>query len=307
MRVRRVELGASPASIDGTGVGGHERIAGLGLEIAEAGMGGRPLLVVHGFTGAKEDFCRFLDPLAERGWHAVAADLRGHGGSDHPAGPGSYSFELLAGDLTALGDALNWANFTVLGHSMGGALAQRLALDRPCRLCGLVLISTFHGPLRAVDPALVELGASIVSQFGMEGLADALAAHRASQAAPGGADPTSPRDAEWARAKLEATSAELWLALAPRFLDDADRLDALLRLDLPTEVIVGDRDETMLDDCRRLAASIPGAHLSVIAGAGHSPQLDDPEGWWAALCSFLDGLALELDARAVASPSSMAS
>ena len=69
MRVRRVPVGD------------------VALEIAEAGEGGRPFLLVHGFTGAKEDFSPFLDDLAALGWHAVAPDLRGHGGSDQPSGP----------------------------------------------------------------------------------------------------------------------------------------------------------------------------------------------------------------------------
>ena len=79
MRVRRVEAG------------------GVGLEVAEAGAGGRPLLLVHGFTGAKEDFTEYLDPLADLGWHAVVADLRGHGASEHPPGEDAYDLELFAG------------------------------------------------------------------------------------------------------------------------------------------------------------------------------------------------------------------
>ena len=63
------------------------RTGDVSLEIAEAGAGGRPLLMVHGFTGAKEDFADFFDRLAERGWHVVAPDLRGHGASDHPSRP----------------------------------------------------------------------------------------------------------------------------------------------------------------------------------------------------------------------------
>jgi pimeloyl-ACP methyl ester carboxylesterase len=46
----------------------------------------------------------------------------------------------------------------------------------------------------------------------------------------------------------------------------------------------------MLDDCRRIAASIPGASLTVIPGAGHVPQLEQPAAWWDALSGFLDSL-----------------
>ena len=57
------------------------------LAIAEAGDGGRPLLLLHGFTGAKEDFTEWLDPLAALGWHGVAPDHRGHGAQLQARGP----------------------------------------------------------------------------------------------------------------------------------------------------------------------------------------------------------------------------
>src|SRR5437879_12046508 len=89
------------------------------LSVAAAGAGGRPLLLVHGFGGAKEDFTDFLDDLAALGWHAVAPDLRGHGNSDKPDDEQAYSFEIFEADLVALVDHLGWARFVVLGHAMG--------------------------------------------------------------------------------------------------------------------------------------------------------------------------------------------
>src|SRR5436190_8261838 len=108
------------------------------LSVAAAGDGGRPLLLVHGFGGAKEDFTEFLDDLADLGWHAVAPDLRGHGASDKPDDEGAYSFEIFSGDLCALADRLGWTRFVVLGHSMGGMVAQHLVLDLPERVGALV-------------------------------------------------------------------------------------------------------------------------------------------------------------------------
>src|SRR5580765_970969 len=103
------------------------RVGEIDLDVAHAGEGGRPLLLIHGFTGAKEDFTDWLDPLAKRGWHAVAPDLRGHGGSAHPEQETDYSFEIFAADMVKLTDALGWDRFVVLGHSMGGMIAQVLA------------------------------------------------------------------------------------------------------------------------------------------------------------------------------------
>ena len=112
-----------------------ERLVNLGdveLSIAEAGAGQRPLLMVHGFTGAKEDFTPWLDRLAGQGWHAVAPDLRGHGASSKPAEESAYSFELLADDVLRLADSLGWGTFVLLGHSMGGMIAQFVARTPRC-------------------------------------------------------------------------------------------------------------------------------------------------------------------------------
>lgn len=266
----------------------------IGLEVAEAGQGGRPLMVVHGFTGGKDDFSDFLDALAGRGWHAVAPDLRGHGSSDHPPGEDAYDFPILAADLLGLADALSWERFTLMGHSMGGMLGQILAIEHPERLYGLMLVSTFHGPVRGVDPELVQMGAMIVRQAGMEGLSQAMAARR-------DASPTAtahfermaerrPGYREWSERKLLATSPDLWVALAPRFLTQEDRLERLAGVTVPTVVVVGANDETMLEDCRRIAATIPGARLAVVPDAGHSPQFENEAAWWKATVELLDTL-----------------
>ena len=277
MRTRRADLGR------------------ITLEVTEAGAGNaRRVLLVHGFTADAGEVAEVLDPLAERGWHAVAPDLRGHGRSDHPTDPDAYSFEILAADVLALADDLGWDRFALVGHSMGGAVAQLVALDRPERLTGLVLASTFHGPVAGITLELVELGRWIVRESGMAGLAAALAARRAenpdSVAAFERLQEARPGHAERSRQRLESTSPDMWMALAPLFVTQEDRLARLAALDLLTAVIVGELDSTMLEDSRRLAATIPGAELTVIAGAGHVPQLEQPDAWWKALSGFLDGL-----------------
>ena len=276
MRTRKVDLG------------------GVRLVVDEAGEGGRPIMLVHGFTATADEVGGVLAPLADRGWHAVAPDLRGHGRSERPTDPDAYSFELLAADVVALADDLGWDRFTLLGHSMGGAVAQLVALDHPERLHALVLASTFHGPVPGITMDLVELGRWVVREAGMGGLADAMEARRAenpeSVAAVERLQEAVPGYAEESRARLVATSPDMWMALAPRFVDQDDRLERLAKLDVPTADIVGELDGTFFDDCRRLAAAIPGSHLTVIPGAGHVPQVEQPEAWWAALSEFLDGI-----------------
>src|SRR5215203_2872851 len=83
---------------------GDRRLAAL-----EAGPGGQPLLLVHGFTGGKHDFADHIDDLAAAGWHVVAYDQRGHGESDKPSEEAAYTFDVLATDLLGVLHVLGWS------------------------------------------------------------------------------------------------------------------------------------------------------------------------------------------------------
>jgi 3-oxoadipate enol-lactonase len=263
---------------------------------AEAGPGGRPLLLLHGFTGAKEDFTDWFDPLAGDGWHPVAPDHRGHGASTKPTSEDAYSFEILADDAFALLARLEWDRYVLLGHSMGGMVAQLMAIRAPERLEGLVLMDTTHGAMGTLDPALVEVAVSIVRDRGMDGLADVLmttdspldsAAHKRVLA-------ERPGHAAFEDRKFRATSPALYAAMAPAFARAPDRLADLAALPptLPCLVMVGEQDQHMLAGSKAMAAAIPSASLVVFPDAGHTPQFENPVAWWDALSSFLDDLPI---------------
>lgn len=266
---------------------------GLSVAVLEAGAGGSPLLLLHGWTGAKEDFDDWVGTIAAHGWHVVAPDLRGHGGSTKPSSEDDHSFDLLAGDALALADALGWERFALLGHSMGGMVAQVVALRAPRRLTGLVLMDTHHGPL-ALEPGVVDAGIAAARSVGTAAIADLMAA--ASE--PGPLDTAAhlrvcaerPGYAERGPATTRATSAEAFAALLAEIAGGEDRLAALSSLDLPVLVLVGEQDQPFLDAARRLAEVIAGARLVVIPDAGHSPQFEAPEAWWSALAPFLRSL-----------------
>jgi pimeloyl-ACP methyl ester carboxylesterase len=275
----------------------QERTVDLGtveLAIAESGVGGRPLLLLHGFTGAKEDFTEWLDPLADAGWHVVAPDHRGHGVSSKPEEESAYSFEILAADSLALLDALGWERFALLGHSMGGMVAQFVATKSPERLTALVLMDTGHGPIQSLDATMVEAAVAIVRTQGIDALADLLAdadnpldspAHKRLLA-------EKPGYAAFEDRKFRSTSPALYAPLAASFVHAADRLDDLRGLPdtLPALVMVGEQDQPFLGPSERMADAIPDASLVVIPDAGHSPQFENPTAWWSALSRFLAAL-----------------
>jgi pimeloyl-ACP methyl ester carboxylesterase len=275
----------------------HLDIAGEGgdvrLSVAEAGSGGRPLLLVHGFTGAKEDFTDFLDPLADLGWHAVAPDQRGHGASSKHDREDDYSFDAFATDLLGLVDALGWDRCAVLGHSMGGMVVQTAILRAPERFDALVLMDTSHRGLRA-DTELVEMGIAIAR-------AEGIAAVMAAQDALGPDQPlgtaahqrlldTRPGYKEFGARKMLASSPAMYAAMLQSITSATavDRLGDLPSIAVPALVLVGEQDGPFLKPSRRMADAIPGAELVVIPDAGHSPQFENGELWWKALVGFLE-------------------
>jgi pimeloyl-ACP methyl ester carboxylesterase len=257
--------------------------------IAEAGTGGEPVMLLHGFTGAKEDFADWLDPLADLGWHAVAPDHRGHGSSSQPPDEGAYSLATMAADTFALADDLGWARFALLGHSMGGMVAQVMALQAPERIGRLVLMDTSHGPVEGVDPGLAAMAVELARSDGIAALADAVAAldNPLASLADLRVRAERPGYAEFGDRKLRACSPAMYAAMAVEMFEQPDRLDALRSLRMPVLVLVGEQDTGFLPSARRLADAIAGSHLEVIADAGHSPQFEAPDDWWAALSAFL--------------------
>lgn len=274
----------------------EERRIDLGtveLVIAEAGAGGHPLMLVHGWTGAKEDFSDWMEPLAERHFHVVAPDNRGHGSSSKPSAESDYSFEAFADDVLALADALAWDRFVLLGHSMGGMVAQVVAMRDPGRLRGLVLMDTHHGAI-GVEPAIVDAGIDMARNNGIDAIADLMAV----ATEPGPLDSEAYRRVCAERPghfqsgidKTRRSSAAMFAAMLAEMSSSPSRLAPLSTLAVPTLVIVGDQDVPFVAASEELAATIPGARLEVLADAGHSPQFEAPDSWWKAMTSFLDSL-----------------
>ncbi|MDQ6696683.1 MAG: alpha/beta hydrolase [Actinomycetota bacterium] len=270
MKVRRVQVGD------------------MALEIAEAGTLGQPLMLLHGFTGAKEDLTDWLDPFSDLGFHAVAPDLRGHGASGAPTAESAYSLFTFADDVLALADALGWEAFFLLGHSMGGMIAQTVTLRAPERVERLVLMDTTHAPVEGVDRGLADLAIDMARTEGIDALADAIAALDGPLATEADARLRAerPEYADFGDRKFRASSPAMYAAMVPAMLDLADRLGALRSLTMPVLVVVGEQDTPFLAASKRMAEAIPGAQLEIVPDAGHSPQFEAPEAWWKVVSDF---------------------
>jgi pimeloyl-ACP methyl ester carboxylesterase len=261
----------------------------VGLAVLEAGVGGRPLLLVHGFTGSKEDFADEVDRFAEQGRWVVSPDHRGHGDSTHPEDEDAYALSTYADDMFTLADRLGWDRFDLLGHSMGGMIAQLMVEARPERIDRLVLMDTCHGPVEGIDRDIVGIGIELARTEGLKVIQDVLkmAAKPEEQVAHLRTCRERPGYAEWSDSKMLACSPVMYAAMLCQFLDVEDRLDRLSGVDSPTLVLVGELDRDFVGPSRRMAEVIPGARLAVIEAAGHSPQFEATAAWRAAVDDFL--------------------
>lgn len=111
------------------------------------GHAGDALVLLHGFTGDVTDWRHQVEDLA-REHRLLAMDHRGHGRSGAPPDRTSYTIERMAEDVLLLADCLGLERFHLVGHSMGGFIAQEIALRMPERLLSLVLEDT--GPEFAI-------------------------------------------------------------------------------------------------------------------------------------------------------------
>lgn len=238
----------------------------------EATGSGPAVLLTHGFAASSHMFASTVADLSTD-HTAIVWDMLGHGSSDSPEDPAAYSVTTFLDSMLAILDDVGVEQAVMLGHSLGGYLSLEMAIAHPERTAALVLVDT--GPGFRNDAArdgwneMAEGYARDLDERGLGGLP--------------GSDELSAN---------EHRSAE-GLALAARGVlrqSDGHVLEALASIDVPTLVVVGERDKPFLNGSRYMADKIPNATLAVIDGAAHAPPVSHPDEFNAALRSFLDGL-----------------
>ncbi len=216
------------------------------------------LLLVHGAGGSHLSWPPALRrlPFAD----VVAPDLAGHGRS---SGTGRDTIAAYAEDMLMLLDALALPRVVIVGHSMGGAIAQALALRAPERVAGLVLLGTGSRLPVAPQllPALLETTEATIAQL---------------------------MDWAWGAQtpdEMKQQGAQLMLEVGPQVLHDDFAACAVfdVRADVaqiaaPT-LVVGASDDRMVPPkfSRTLAESVPNAELHMLEGAGHMFPLERPQ------------------------------
>ncbi len=140
-------------------------IAIPGLRLAARGWGpehGAKVLCLHGWLDNAASFDRLLPLLPDHRF--VALDLPGHGRSQHKPPGASYAFVDAVADVALVLDALGWTKATLLGHSLGGAIAACIAGAQPERVERLALVDGLAPLSEAAENTAQRLGKALVEQ-----------------------------------------------------------------------------------------------------------------------------------------------
>lgn len=251
-------------------------VDGLRWEVRSRGAG-RPVLLVHGFTGRGSGWGGHVAALARR-FRVIVVDLPGHGRSGTPADPTRASVERSADDLAAILRCVDAVPADVVGYSLGARIALRLAIAHPEVVGRLVLESPSAGIAteaeRRTRRADDDARATRLERDGIAAFVD-----------------------EWEREPVFASHAGLPGGMAVRLHDLRLRnrpaglaaslrgagqgsmeplRDHLAEVRAPTLVIAGELDPVGLARARVVAGGIPGARLATVPDAGHTPHLETP-------------------------------
>jgi len=282
---------------------------GIALEVEDHGSpSGEPLVLIMGLgmqlVAWHDDF---VQSLVARGFRVIRFDNRDIGLShnfDHLGVPNlalealkhavgftvraPYGLVDMANDTAAMLDVLGIPSAHICGASMGGMVAQQLAVRHPQRVRSLTLMMTTSGSRYLPGPSLKVRGAMLSSPADAKGF-DSIVAHYVSLYKLIGS-PGYPATDEWLTQRLSMSvrrsyrprgTARQLIAIAA----DGDRSTLLSRIKAPTQVLHGLSDPLVpVAAGRDLASKIPGAQLDLIAGMGH----DLPVPLWP---RFADGIS----------------
>ena len=245
--------------------------------VEQGDASGAPVVMLHGVTDSWRSFEPVLPHLPDD-IRAIAVTQRGHG--DAPKPESGYLIEDLADDVVALMDELELGPVVIVGHSMGTMVAERIAIDHPGRVLGLVLAGVFGQPQRD-NPALVELAEELGS------IADPIARELAHEfQASTTAIPLAPDQLDVFVDESLKVPARVWREAFTGF-PRVDYSAELSGVNVPSLLVYGDQDELIpRTEQDLLLETLPDARIEVYEGIGHAMHWEQPERFAADVAAF---------------------
>jgi pimeloyl-ACP methyl ester carboxylesterase len=260
-----------PAGVPGIRVRRERLAGGVQVRVLEAGPAdGPPVLLVHGWAVSAYLWRHNILPLAAAGYRVLAPDLPGHGLSDAPSAPRSYTEEAFAHAVLGVLDACGVGRAAVAGQSMGGKVVVRAALEAPERVSQLLLYGAVGfgliPPWQGLSPLLPTLPGELIAKF-IPREVIAFVQHRVY----GKLGFFTERDVDeyWAPTQFPAVVRAQFQMLQEfqwGLWDEA----SLRRLPMPVHVVFGTRDRTVRPrNAEALARVLPRGRLTWIPDGGH--------------------------------------
>jgi non-heme chloroperoxidase len=253
------------------------------LSVVEQGpRDGLPVVLLHGITDSWWSWAEVL-PLLPSTWRVLAPSQRGHGDSESPTAASAYAVTEFARDVVALLDARGIDRAVVVGHSMGGTVAERVALLAPGRVRAVVLVGA--SATWAGHPGVLELQQAVAA------LTDPVPAAFADEFQKSTiARPVSPAFYDGVLRETAKVKAHVWRGAVAGLLAE-DSSAALASVAAPTLLLWGDQD-SFADAAVRdgLVKAMPRAAHRTMAGYGHALHWEAPAAVAAALRDFVGGL-----------------
>lgn len=238
---------------------------------------GDPLVLISGLGYPMWQW-HLMVPNLEKHFRVITLDNRGVGQSDKPAGP--YTASMLAKDTVGLLDALGIDKAIVMGHSMGGFIAQAMALEYPERISRLILASTnFGGPRHVPVTAEAMAVLSDVRSDPMTRLRNGIVV----STAPGFAEREPELIQKWLDWRvanpLDMAGYQAQMGIGVALLAEAASFEnKLSHVSAPTLILFGAHDKVVPPaNADLLAKQIAGSQIRILPDAGHFFPLEVPE------------------------------
>jgi pimeloyl-ACP methyl ester carboxylesterase len=237
---------------------------------------GTPLgtvLLVPGWTGSKEDFTPLVDHLARYGWITVAVDQRGQYETPGPADPTAYTLKELGADVVAMSKALGGYS-QLVGHSFGGLVAREAVLADPSVFSTITLMCSGPGGFSDEEKRQgLQMLAFGLDNLPIEQVYDLKLDHDSK--APSYVAPAEDI-AAFLRKRFTGNVPASLAEITRRLIDAEDRTEQLAKSGVRAQVMYGETDDGWPIPVQDAMADILGVRPQEIAGAGHSPAIDQP-------------------------------
>ncbi|MBV1879528.1 MAG: alpha/beta fold hydrolase [Pseudomonadales bacterium] len=234
---------------------------------------GPAVLMSHGFSATSQMWQAQHDAIC-REHQLITWDMRGHGRSDSPEDPAEYTEEKTVADMLALLDHLDISSAVIGGLSLGGYMSLAFHLRHPERVRALMIIDTGPGynsdKARAGWNVTANDMADVITKDGLAALASF--------------------SAEMKTAEHTGASGLIKAARGMMTQHNADVIQSLDKIKVPSLVLAGANDEPFLKATDYMAAKIADSTKVIISDAGHAANLDQPEQFNKAVLEFLGTL-----------------